>query len=54
MIRLANESSHLRFGFYVGIIAAAALAAGGFLMFKEKSGAWAVRPDASRGFGESP
>jgi len=39
LIKLANESSHLGFGFYLGILAAAALAAGGFLMFKEESAA---------------
>ena len=39
LIKLLNESSYLGFGFYVGILAAAALAAGGFLMFKEESAA---------------
>lgn len=38
VIKLLNESSHLGFAFYLGIIAAAALAAGGFLMFREESG----------------
>jgi hypothetical protein len=37
LVKLANESSHMGFGFYVGIIAAAALAAGGFLMFREET-----------------
>jgi hypothetical protein len=39
LIKLANESSHLGFAFYVGIIAAAALAVAGFLMFREESAA---------------
>ncbi len=39
LIKLLNESSFLGFGFYVGIIAAAALAAGGFLMFREEESA---------------
>jgi len=37
LIKLGNESSHLGFAFYVGIIAAAALAVAGFLMFREES-----------------
>ena len=36
LIKLLNESDFLGFGFYLGIIAAAALAAGGFLMFREE------------------
>jgi hypothetical protein len=39
LIKLANESSHLGFAFYVGIIATAALAVAGFLMFREESAA---------------
>ena len=39
LIKLGNESSHMGFAFYIGIIAAAALAAGGFLMFREESAA---------------
>ena len=37
VIKFLNESRSLRFGFYVGIIAAVALATGGFLMFREES-----------------
>ena len=37
VIKFLNESSNLGFGFYLGIVAAAALAAGGFLMFREES-----------------
>ena len=39
LIKLLNESSFLGFGFYLGIIAAAALAVGGFLMFREEQAA---------------
>ncbi|MDO8613501.1 MAG: hypothetical protein Q7R32_11875 [Dehalococcoidia bacterium] len=39
VIKFLSESSNLGFGFYLGIIAAAALAAGGFLMFREESAA---------------
>jgi hypothetical protein len=39
LIKLANESSHMAFAFYIGIIAAAALAGAGFLMFREESAA---------------
>jgi hypothetical protein len=39
VIKLLNESSYLGFGFYLGIICAAALAVGGFLMFREESSA---------------
>lgn len=39
VIKLLNESSHLGFGFYLGIICAAVLAAGGFLMFREEAAA---------------
>ena len=37
VIKFLNESSDLGFGFYLGIVAAAALAAGGLLMFREES-----------------
>jgi hypothetical protein len=39
LIKLLNESSHLGFGFYLGIICALALAGGGFLMFREEQAA---------------
>src|SRR3990172_3491688 len=39
VIKFLNESSNLGFGFYLGIIAAGALPAGGFLMFREESAA---------------
>jgi hypothetical protein len=39
LIKLANESSYLGFAFYVGIIAAAALAVGGLLMYREEMAA---------------
>jgi len=39
VIKFLSESSNLGFGFYLGFIAAAALAAGGFLMFREESAA---------------
>src|SRR3990172_3349127 len=39
VIKFLSESSSLGFGFYLGFIAAAALAAGGFLMFREESAA---------------
>ncbi len=39
LIKLLNESSFMGFGFYLGIIAAAALAVGGFLMFREEESA---------------
>jgi hypothetical protein len=37
LIKLLSESSFMGFGFYLGIIAAAALAVGGFLMFREET-----------------
>ena len=37
VIKFLNESSHLAFGFYLGFIAAAALAVAGFLIFREES-----------------
>jgi hypothetical protein len=36
LIKLLNESSYMGFGFYLGIIAAGALATAGFLMFREE------------------
>ncbi len=39
LIKLLNESDYMGFGFYLGIICAAALAAGGFLMFREEAAA---------------
>ena len=36
VIKFLNESSSMGFGFYVGIIAAAGLAAAGFLMYREE------------------
>jgi hypothetical protein len=39
LIKLANESSYLGFAFYVGIIAAAALAVAGILMYREEMSA---------------
>ena len=39
VIKFLNESSHLAFGFYLGFIAAAALAVAGFLIFREESAA---------------
>jgi hypothetical protein len=39
LIKLLSESSNMGFGFYVGIIAAGALAAAGFLLFREESAA---------------
>ncbi len=39
LIKLLSESSFMGFGFYLGIIAAAALAVGGFLMFREETAA---------------
>jgi hypothetical protein len=42
VIKLINESSHLSIGFFVGIIAAAAVAAGGYFRYTEE-GAGGVR-----------
>ena len=39
VLKLLNHSGDLGFGFYLGIILAAALAAGGFLMFREERAA---------------
>ncbi len=39
IIKFLNESSHLSFGFYLGFLAAAALAAGGYLLYTEEKGA---------------
>ena len=48
LIKLLNESSFLGFGFYLGIIAAAALAVGGFLMFREEQAAGLSGPPPSQ------
>ncbi len=37
LIKLLNESSSMGIGFYLGIIAAGALAVAGFLMFREET-----------------
>jgi hypothetical protein len=37
LIKVLNESSYMSFGFYLGFLAAAALAAAGYLMYKEES-----------------
>ena len=39
VIKYLNESSSVGFGFYLGFVAAAALAVGGFMMFREESAA---------------
>lgn len=39
LIKLLNESSSLGFGFYIGIVCAAALAVGGVLMYREEMAA---------------
>jgi hypothetical protein len=39
LIKFIGDNDYTAFGFYLGIIAAAALAAGGFLMFREESAA---------------
>ena len=36
LIKLLNESSYMGFGFYIGIICAAALAVGGALLYREE------------------
>lgn len=36
LIKLINENSYLGFGFYIGIVATAVLAAAGFLMYREE------------------
>lgn len=38
LLKLVNESSHLGFGFFIGIVLVGALIAGGFLMFQEEQG----------------
>ena len=38
IIKFVNESSYMGYGFYLGFLAAAALAVAGYLMFKEESG----------------
>ena len=47
LVKLLNESSFMGFGFYLGIIAAAALAVGGFLMFREEQAAGLSGPPPS-------
>lgn len=44
VIKFLNESSYLGFGFYLGFIAAIALAVAGFLMFREESAAGSSGP----------
>jgi hypothetical protein len=39
LVKLLNESSFMGFGFYLGIIAAGALAVAGFMMFREETAA---------------
>jgi hypothetical protein len=39
LIKWLNESDFIAFGFYLGLLAAAALAVAGFLMYREESGA---------------
>jgi hypothetical protein len=36
LIKLINESSSLSFGFFIGIVAAVAIAAGGYLLYSEE------------------
>ncbi len=36
VIKFINESSHLSYGFYIGIILVIALAVGGFLLYQEE------------------
>jgi hypothetical protein len=38
LLKLLNESSYMSYGFFLGIIAAIALAAGGYLYFTENGG----------------
>src|SRR5688572_18989731 len=38
ILKFINESSYLSFGFYIGFLAAAAMAAGGYLLFTEEKG----------------
>ena len=38
ILKFINESSYLSFGFYLGFLAAAAMAAGGYLLFTEEKG----------------
>src|SRR3990170_1340883 len=49
VIKFLNESGDLGFGFYLGIILAGALAAGGFLMFREESAAGPPGPPSGLG-----
>jgi len=43
IIKLVSESSSMAFGFFLGIIAAAAVAAGGYLRYTEEQGAGGVK-----------
>jgi hypothetical protein len=54
LIKLLNESSNLGIGFYLGIILAAALAAGGFLMFREETAGGLAGPPAGQPPGPPP
>ena len=38
ILKFINESSYLAFGFYIGFLAALAMAAGGYLLFTEEKG----------------
>ncbi len=38
ILKFINESSYLAFGFYIGFLAAVAMAAGGYLLFTEEKG----------------
>ena len=38
LIKLINESSHLAFGFFIGILCVVALVVGGFFMYREEEG----------------
>ena len=38
LIKIINESSYMAWGFYIGILSAIALAAGGYLLFTEDKG----------------
>ena len=46
VIKFINESSNLSYGFYIGIILAVALAAGGFLLFQEEQQGGGAGADA--------
>ncbi len=44
LIKLINESSYLAIGFYLAILCAAAVAAGGYLLFSEDKGSGFAMP----------